>query len=189
MKYSLAISFVGLATVLLSAKAQAGAITIIGPGPAQICYQAADQGLAADDYLSYCSFALAGLLTDRDRAATYVNRGVLRLTINETNAAQDDFNAGLAINDQMGEAYVDRGVTRILQKDYSDAIVDIDKGLALGSKQPHIAYFDRAMADEALGDVKAAYGDYHQALALAPDFTRASDELKRFKVVTKADGT
>jgi tetratricopeptide (TPR) repeat protein len=163
--------------------------TVFGAGPAQFCYQAADQGLPARDYMTYCNQALNGFLSNDDRAATYVNRGVLELSLAEINAAQDDFNAGLAINANLGEAYVDRGATLIAQKKYVDAINDINKGIAIGSKQLQFAYYDRAIANEAQGDVKAAYDDYRQALAISPDFTLAADELKRFKVVQKPSGT
>jgi tetratricopeptide (TPR) repeat protein len=175
--------------VLLCAGSAQAAVTVLGAGPAQLCYQGADTGAASIEYVQYCNQALAGALSKDDRAATYVNRGVLELLEQRVNAAQDDFNAGLAINDSLGEAYVDRGATLIAQKKFTEAIADINKGLALGSKEPHIAYFDRAMADEGLGNLRAAYEDYRQALIVAPDFTRASDELKRFKIVEKPSGT
>lgn len=176
-----------IAAMLSSGTAQA-AVTVIGPGAAQLCYQAADTGQDPGDYLQYCNEALNGVLSRNDRAATFINRGVLKLLMAQVSAAQDDFNAGLAINANLGEGYVNRGATLIAQKKYAEAIVDINKGIALGSKQQHIAYFDRAMADEALGNLRAAYDDYRQALVIAPDFTLASDELKRFKVVGKPSG-
>ncbi|HTP77248.1 MAG TPA: hypothetical protein VMJ73_09735 [Rhizomicrobium sp.] len=174
-------------TVASIAGAQA-AVTVIGSGAAQLCFQAADEGQSSIEYLQYCNEALAGALSKDDRAATYINRGVLELLEMKVNAAQDDFNAGLALNDGLGEGYVDRGATLIAQKKYSEAIADINKGISLGSKQPQLAYFDRAMANEALGNLRAAYDDYRQSLVIAPDFTRASDELKRFKVVEKPSG-
>ena len=69
-----------------------------------------------------------------------------------------------------------------------EALDDIEKGIALGISSPQIGYYDRAIANEALGNFKAAYEDYRQALTLAPDFTRASDQLKRFRIVEKPDG-
>src|SRR6185437_13409645 len=164
------------------------AVTVIGSGSAQLCFRAADQGQTSRQAIAYCNDALSGALTLDDRAATYVNRGVLELAMMRVNAAQDDFNAGLAINASLGEAYVDRGATLIAQKKYAEAILDINKGLSLGAKEPHIAYYDRAVAEEGLGNLKAAYDDYRQALIVQPDFTRASDELKRFKIVEKPSG-
>ena len=165
------------------------AVTVFGDGQARRCYEAADAGWTTRESILACNDALEGPLSLSDRAATYVNRGVIELAQMRTNAAQDDFNAGIAINPDLAEGYVDRGATLIAQKKYSDAIKDIDKGLSLGAKMPQIAYFDRAIADEALGNLKAAYDDYHQALAAAPDFKLAADELKRFKVVNKPSGT
>jgi tetratricopeptide (TPR) repeat protein len=181
-------ALVAATCVAFFATSASAAVTVIGSGSAQLCYQAADTGASPADYISYCNEALAGPLSQDDRAATYVNRGVLRLAMNEVESAAADFNAGLAINANMGEGYVDLGATMISQKHYAEAIANIDKGLKLGTKEPHLAYYDRAMANEQLGNLKAAYDDYHQALTLAPDFTMASDELKRFKVVEKPNG-
>jgi tetratricopeptide (TPR) repeat protein len=164
------------------------AVTVIGSGSAQLCFQAADSGRSLRDGLYFCNDALVGALTKDDRAATYINRGVIELAMMKTNAAQDDFNAGLAINANLGEGYVDRGATLIAQKKFAEAILDINKGLSLGAKEPHIAYYDRAVAEEGLGNLRAAYDDYRQALVVQPDFTRASDELKRFKIVEKPSG-
>ncbi len=164
------------------------AVTVIGSGSAQLCFQAADTGRAQREAIEYCNDALVGALTKDDRAATYINRGVIEMNMMRINAAQDDFNAGLAINANLGEGYVDRGATLIAQKKFADAILDINKGLAMGAKEPHIAYYDRAVAEEGLGNLKAAYDDYRQALIVQPDFTRASDELKRFKIVEKPSG-
>jgi tetratricopeptide (TPR) repeat protein len=179
---------VGAIVTIFSAAGAQGAVTVIGAGAAQLCYQGADTGQSSIEYVQYCNEALAGVLTKDDRAATYINRGVLELLEMKVNAAQDDFNAGLSINDGLGEGYVDRGATLIAQKKYAEAIADINKGISLGSKEPQLAYFDRAMANEALGNLRAAYEDYRQSLVIAPDFTRASDELKRFKVVEKPSG-
>jgi tetratricopeptide (TPR) repeat protein len=175
------------ATLFLS-NAQA-AVTVIGNGPAQICYQAAENEASPADFMTYCNQALAGILTQADRAATYVNRGVLRLAMNDNDAAAADFQAGLAINANLGEGYVDLGATLIAKKHYAEAIRNIDHGLALGTKKPYLAYYDRAVADEAVGNLQGAYDDYHHALSIKPDFTQASDELTRFKIVDKPPGT
>jgi tetratricopeptide (TPR) repeat protein len=177
-----AISFIG------TLGGSEAAVTVIGGGAAQLCYAAADSGRAGREGIMSCNEALVGALSQTDRAATLVNRGVIELNQARVNAAQDDFNAGLAIDPDLAEGYVDRGATLIAQRKFADAIKDINKGLALGAKQPQVAYFDRAIADEALGNLQAAYDDYRQALVIAPDFTLASDELKRFKVVDKPSG-
>ncbi len=180
---------IGGAAFMFSLGSAQAAVTVIGGGAAQLCYEAADSGRNGREAIMSCNEALVGALSETDRAATLVNRGVIELSQGKINAAQDDFNAGIAINANLAEGYVDRGATLIAQRKYADAIRDINKGLALGAKQPQVAYFDRAIADEALGNLQAAYDDYRQALVIAPNFSLASDELKRFKVVEKPSGT
>ncbi len=165
------------------------AVTVLGSGPAEMCYRGADSGRSPVEDLFYCNQALAGALTPKDRAATFVNRGVLRLAVRDIDGAAADFDSALAIDAEIGEAYVDRGATLIFKKRYADAIKDIDKGLALGSKEPQNAYYDRAMAYEALGDLRAASNDHRQAVTQAPDYTAAVRDLARFKIVEKPSGT
>lgn len=165
------------------------AVTVIGQGPAESCYDGAENNRDPAQYILYCTEALNGVLSSHDRAATYINRGVLKLAQTNSDGALADFNSGLTIDPAIAEGYIDRGASLIAQKKFSDAIQDIDKGLSLGAKKAHIAYYDRAIADEAVGDIPGAYKDYRQALAVAPDFTLASEELKRFKVVRKSEGS
>jgi tetratricopeptide (TPR) repeat protein len=164
------------------------AVTVFGSGPAQICYQAAEMDASPADYMTFCNQALNGGLSEGDRAATFINRGVLKLALHDYDSAAADFNSGLAINASLGEAYIDLGAVMITHRQYELAIVNINKGLTLGTKKPHLAYYDRAVADEALGNLQGAYDDYRQSLQLQPDFTKASDELKRFKVIDKPNG-
>ena len=84
-----------------------------------------------------------------------------------------------------GEGYIDRGATYLAMQRYQDALEDINKGIEMGSNKPHIAYYDRAIAHEALGNVRAAYQDYKKAVEIEPDFALASEQLSRFKVVRK----
>ena len=90
-------------------------------------------------------------------------------------AAQDDFNKGIVMMPEMGEGYLNRGAAFIGQKRFSEALEDLNKGLALGVSRPEIGYYDRAIANEALGNVKAAYDDYNQALKMKADFGPAFD--------------
>ena len=74
-------------------------------------------------------------------------------------------------------------------KDYRAALADFDKGLQLNANKPEIAYYDRAIANEALGNIRDAYIDYKKAVEIRPDFALATQQLSRFKVVRrKPDG-
>lgn len=175
---------------LLAASQAHAAVTVLGAGLAQSCYEAAEYGGNPRDGIVTCTTALDDIaLTKSDRAATHINRGILRSRAGDHDGALADYNEGLTQVPALAEGYIDRGATYIVMKRYDDAVTDIDKGIALNAKRPHIAYYDRAIAYEALGNVRGAYEDYKKAVALQPDFTLASEQLSRFKVVRqKNDG-
>ena len=184
---NLSMAFAGLAGITLLAALPAGAaVTVMGPGLAQGCYKAAQFNLDPRDGMVTCTTALnEQALTLHDRASTYVNRGILRTRVSDTEGALDDYNMAISLMPELAEAYIDRGANFITLKNYSWAVADLDKGLALGAKQPEIAYYDRAVAHESLGDVRAAYEDYKKAVAIEPHFTLAIEQLQRFKVVRR----
>src|SRR5215471_5015190 len=159
-----------LAVAIAVPNAQAAVSVFSSLGTAKLCYDGAESGSDPGAYIFYCDQALNTSLTPHDRAATLINRGVLRLALMEVNFALADFNAGLAIDPAIGEGYIDRGASLIEKRQFAEAIENIDKGLALGAKRPGLAYYDRAIAHEALGNLSAAYADYQQALVLPPDF-------------------
>ena len=78
--------------------------------------------------------------------------------------------------------YVNRGGALVGQKRYMEALLEIDKGLALGPEEPEKAYYNRALANEGLDDIKAAYFDYRRAVELAPEWDIPKRELLRFSV-------
>lgn len=174
------------AAVIVGVLPASAAVSVLGAGLAQSCYKAAEFNGDPDSGITTCTLALEQqALTPTDRAATYINRGILRARKADPKGALVDYDAGLRLNPDLAEGYVDRGATYIALRRYKDALADIDKGLSLGAKKPHIAYYDRAIADEALGDIRAAYHDYKKAVELAPDFELAKQQLRRFKVVRR----
>ncbi len=46
-----------------------------------------------------------------------------------------------------------------------------------------IAYYNRGLANESLGNIEAAYHDFQDALKIAPDFAAATEQLSRFRLV------
>jgi tetratricopeptide (TPR) repeat protein len=177
------------ATAALTGLPAQAAITVLGQSLAHNCYQAAEFGGDPSQGVATCTYALDGTMPTHDRAATYINRGILKARDDNPQGALDDYNEGLSLNGDLGEGYVDRGATLIVLKRYQDALNDINKGIGIGAKKPEIAYYDRAIADEALGDVRGAYLDYRKAVEIAPDFTLASEQLARFRVIRKPTGT
>ncbi len=74
------------------------------------------------------------------------------------------------------------GAALIGQGRFAEGVAEIDKGLALNPTEPEKAYFNRAVAEERLGDLKSAYNDYRKAQELKPDWPLPQTELARFRV-------
>jgi len=180
-----------LSLVCVGAPAAHAAVTVLGNNIAHNCFEVAEFGGNAREGIETCTFALENTpLAPNDRAGTYVNRGILKSRINDLDGALEDYNRAIAIDANLGEAYVDRGVVMIIDKRYDDALQDINRGIDLGVSKLQIAYYNRAVVDEAKGDVRAAYFDYKKAVEIDPTFTLAAENLSHFKVVYKhSDGT
>jgi tetratricopeptide (TPR) repeat protein len=176
---------VGLAALLAAAGARAS-VTVIGGGQAEACSKAAISGKSDIRSELTCTSALdTELLSPRDRAGTFVNRGVLKLRRTAFEAAIKDFNSAVALQPTMGEAYVNRGAAAIGEHRYAESLPDLNKGISLGLEQPAKAYYNRALAYEGLDDVKSAYFDYQKAVELSPDWQAPKTELLRFHVSAK----
>lgn len=174
------------AAALSIGTAARAAVTVIGGGQAEACSKAALAGKADPHSEKVCSDALeTEMLSARDRAGTFVNRGVLKLRRLNFEAATKDFDAAVALQPAMGEAYINRGAAAIGEHRYAESLPDLNKAIALGVEEPAKAYFNRALAYEGLDDVKSAYFDYQKAVELSPDWQAPKDELVRFHVSAK----
>ena len=177
-------AFAGL---LLAAGAAKADVTIIGNGLAADCSIAAKivatNRSARSEGVRQCTLALEGeSLSPHEFAATYVNRGVLYLSDDAVADARHDFDQALRIEPRLPEAMVDRGAALIAGGDDKGGVAEISRGLALGPVEPEKAYYNRAMAEERLGDLHSAYFDYLKASELKPDWPLPKTELMRFKV-------
>jgi tetratricopeptide (TPR) repeat protein len=161
-----------------------GAVTVIGNGGmAEQCSVAAIAGKADARFEQYCTDAIDyEMLSPRDRAGTFVNRGVLKLRRASWDSARQDFDQAVRLYPKLGEAYVNRGAASLGQRRYADSLPDLDKGIALGIEEPAKAYFNRALAHEGMDDMKSAYFDYQKAIELSPDWSAPKEQLTRFKV-------
>ncbi len=172
--------------VLLTAAGSAGAeVTIIGNGLAATCSTSATSVAnnmpARSEAEQECTLVLEGeALSPHEAAATYVNRGVL--TDGAVAQARQDFEAALTIEPRLPEALVDRGGALIAGGHDKEGMDEITRGLALNPTQPEKAYYNRAVAEERLGDLRSAYDHYRKASDLKPDWPLPRTELARFKV-------
>ncbi len=176
-----------LASVAVALASSAGAaVTVIGGGLAEACANAAITGKSDRRFENLCTQALSEeIMNSRDRAGTYVNRGVMKLRRMNYAEATLDFNQAVRIKPDLGESYVNRGAAWIGQHRYVESLLDLNKGIELGIDEPAKAYYNRALANEGLDNAKAAYFDYQKALELSPDWSAPKQQLVRFKVSRK----
>lgn len=171
-----------LAALSLATSSNA-ATTVLGNGLASVCSQYAKEGSDDPQALEVCTVAIeTEFMNRRDRAGTYVNRGVIKMRQQKYADARRDFEVAVKLQPDMGEAFVNRGGALVGEQRYMEALLDIDKGLALQPEEPEKAWYNRGLANEGLADTKAAYFDYLKALELAPGWEIPQRELKRFTV-------
>jgi len=173
------------ASLLAVSAVQAQTVITLGTGQAHECFMHAKTGLQLKEGAVVCSAALEqDVLSKKDRAGTYDNRGVVLDMLGRTDEAARDFHAAITLEPGLGDAYVNLGSMLIKQGQHQAALDQINTGLGLGMSYPHIGYYDRAVAEQMLGHYKDAYYDYKKTLELEPNFAMASERLKDF-IVTR----
>ena len=160
------------------------AVMVVGTGPERACYEAAKHDRATGPTIKTCTDALeGGMLTPRDRAATFTNRSALLITREKAALALKDADSALAIEPSMTAASVNRSAALIMLGRYQEARATIDAAIPLASgAELQRALYNRAMASEQMGDIKAAYYDLKRAVDLDPQFEAAKVELARYQV-------
>ncbi len=179
--------FLATSLTVLLASGPAGAQTIVtlGKGYAHDCFTYAKAATDPYDGVEVCNQALKDeVLTTKDRAATYDNRGVMLDLLGKTQSAADDFHMASALNVSLGDPHVNLGSMLIKERRYADALTEINKGLELGMSFPHIGYYDRAIAEELIGSYKESYHDFKKVLELEPNYAPATERLKDFIVTS-----
>ena len=175
-----------LAMGLLSSPSQAQ-IIVLGNGAANACWRAAEFGTGNMNIgFTECSRALAQPQTSiYNKAATYVNRAVLRMRAGDNSGALADADAAANLSPGMGEAYVNRGAALLNLMRPDQALEAIDMGLDRGTKRLHLVYYNRGSAKYLLGDIPGAYYDYLASVEANPEFALATEALSHFQVITQ----
>jgi len=181
--------FAAVIALLASSPSYAASVMSAGSSVQEDCFRAAQTQSPTERQLrqglSACDAALTGDMSQLVRAGTLVNRGILQAAAGHTDAAITDFTAGLARDPSLSAGYMNRGALLLRTGRYAQARADFDRAIALGTADLHVAYFNRGGAQEASGNLVAAYHDYRKAQELAPDFKPASMELARFQVTSR----
>jgi tetratricopeptide (TPR) repeat protein len=162
------------------------AVTVLGSTSARMCYLSAESRTRpASAHIDECDVALASeALSEHDRVATYVNRGILKLRLRRLDAAVADFDEAIRRNPDEAEAYLNKGMAALQREapGWQEAVANFDTAIAKQTSRPELAYYGRGVANEMGGRIKAAYLDYKKANALAPEWREPKTELARFTV-------
>lgn len=175
-----------LAALLGVGSVPAGAsVMVIGNSSARACYEAADSSVRPDAAdLRSCDNALTNeALDSHDLVATHVNRGILRLRRNQVDLAMADFDSAIRIDPNEPEAYLNKGAVFIRMENPGAALPLFNAALERNTSRPELAHYGRAIANETLGNVRAAYEDFRRASELSPEWQEPRVELRRFRVV------
>jgi tetratricopeptide (TPR) repeat protein len=172
------------ASLAIAGPAAAG-ITVIGNSSARLCYEATETLLTPRaDVIRHCDEALElEALSDYDRVATLVNRGILKLRTGRVDDAIADFDLASARDPRQAEAYLNKGLALLRRPDgWEQALPLFDTALERDTRKPALAYYARGVANELGGRVSAAFRDYQQANRLDPKWAVPKADLARFKV-------
>lgn len=172
--------------LLASVPSQAASVISAGRSNARECAMAAGSSSLTNrgftNGIAACNAALKNDLSHTAMAGTLVNRGIIQASAGHDSDAVMDFNAAIARDDRLAAAYMNRGTAMLRANRFDEARSDFGHAISLNASDLHVAYFNRGEAQEASGNLLAAYRDYRHAQELAPNFKPASLELARFQV-------
>ena len=177
--------FLFAAAALLAASPAAAAVTVLGNSSARSCYEAAEsRANPGMNVIRTCDQAMRDEgLSEYDRVATLVNRGILKARLGHVDDAIVDYDAALNRDPNEAEAYLNKGFALLRRSDDArDARPMFDSALEKKTRRPELAYYGRAVANELSGQVRAAYEDYRQASLLDPKWQDPKADLARFQV-------
>jgi tetratricopeptide (TPR) repeat protein len=181
MRFFIVYAFLSVALTSAPAAAQ---YLVIGESAASSCYRSAAFERSDLEALADCDTALEREVLRRTiRAATHVNRGIIKMRRGALEAALVDFDEAERLHDRFGPALaVNRSSAFIRMGRYHDALVQTDIAIEADADNIAEAWFNRGVALEALDDMRSAYQAYEMALHYHPGWAEALRELDRFTV-------
>ena len=149
------------------------------------CYQDATSVVTIDgfevnsDMFEACNVALIELgLSDDDRAATFVNRGILYAASGSLAEALSDYQEALKLQADLGQIYINRGIVYHFEKQFDLALADYNHALELDIQSKHLVYFARGIINEEMSLWDEAIKDYRKSLEYRTDWTPAKTRLQ-----------
>lgn len=176
----------GIASLAIPLSASQSAVITVGGPLSRICYQAALTGDDRRSALEGCTRSLdeEGLVP-RDRAATYVNRGIIFMSQGRDRDADADFDAALALNRNLPDAWLNKGFLRIRNGEGREALPLLQEGISRSPERQALAIFARGVAYEQMGEFTSAYKDLKRAHDLEPRWGLPKEYLERYQVMTR----
>lgn len=166
-----------------TAHAQTGMV-LGGNSFAKECFQnsqtAARMGHAGRQDVEPCDRAIKDVaLKRKDLVATLVNRGIIRVAMEQYQLAAKDYNRAIALQDDVGEAFLNRGNLWFLAKEFKQAEQDYNVAIEEQVQQMHVAHLNRGMVREQQGNLQGAKQDYLDALTFVENWEQALQRLDR----------
>jgi len=166
-----------------AASSPSHAITFSVGSLAAACYSASLNYNVGQADLDACTRSLdQEPLSYEDRVATFVNRGIVRMNLNDHVGADRDFDTALSMDANEPEAYLNKGLLRLRQSKASEAMPLIQRAIDAHTIRPALALYARGVANEMLGNLKGAYSDLNQAHDMMPSWRLPQQQLARYRV-------
>lgn len=180
---ALVLSAAGALLVTLPALPASASVLTLG-GPLSFnCYKAAESRDVRASAVDGCTRALEEEnLDSADYAATLVNRGILYANLNHFGSAEVDYDKAARVDPKLSDAWLNKAYLKLREDKAADALPLIERGLQLGARRPAVAYLARGLAQEQLGNVRAAYDDLVRARDLEPDWSMPGKYLARYRL-------
>jgi len=168
--------------ISIPASAQSAVLTLGGP-LSTLCYQSALAADSRSSALEGCTRALdEEALATPDRAATYVNRGIVLMSGGRLKEADADFDSALKLNQRLPDGWLNKGFLRLRTGNGREALPLIQKGIDAGAANQALAIFARGVAHEQMGELGPAYADLKTAQRLAPGWSMPTEYLANYRV-------
>jgi len=166
------------------------ALLVTAAGCATTAYHEGNSRLARGDNPGAIAQFTEAIQQDPQNFCAYLNRGVAYQRMKQYDQALRDYDEAIRIVPAFGMAYHYRGHIHSDRNEYELAIRDYDQAIkCAGAVQVDgqgqlvavdlpAAYYDRGNALYRLGRYQEAVESYDQALALAPNFTDATNNRR-----------
>ena len=115
--------FIVFFIVFLISGSSHAAITILGKGDATLCYHGAKFGYETRSVINKCKNALNDIsLSPKNRAATYVNLGIIYNNFSQPDKALLTFSRAKEYDGVQSEVALNSGNSHFLKRDYNKAL-------------------------------------------------------------------